>query len=183
VVIGKGEGHNWWCVMFPPLCYVDVTTGTVPDDSKQELKSVAKTDYILLLDQDRQEHVTVNVKFKIVEWWQNVFHKEQETKQKIDGYVVKDNSGAPDGEKAAGSDNTINNKPADDAINDNTANNIINNEPADGTAIDGQTSSAVKDGQASMAVRDGQTSMAAKDGQAGSETKDNPVQADEKTNQ
>ena len=20
IVIGKGEGHNWWCVMFPPLC-------------------------------------------------------------------------------------------------------------------------------------------------------------------
>lgn len=20
VVLGKGEGHNWWCVMFPPLC-------------------------------------------------------------------------------------------------------------------------------------------------------------------
>jgi stage II sporulation protein R len=23
VVLGKGEGHNWWCVMFPPLCLVD----------------------------------------------------------------------------------------------------------------------------------------------------------------
>jgi stage II sporulation protein R len=20
VVIGEGAGHNWWCVMFPPLC-------------------------------------------------------------------------------------------------------------------------------------------------------------------
>ena len=20
VVIGSGEGHNWWCVMFPPMC-------------------------------------------------------------------------------------------------------------------------------------------------------------------
>ena len=20
VVIGSGEGHNWWCVLFPPLC-------------------------------------------------------------------------------------------------------------------------------------------------------------------
>lgn len=20
VVLGKGEGHNWWCIMFPPLC-------------------------------------------------------------------------------------------------------------------------------------------------------------------
>jgi stage II sporulation protein R len=27
VTIGSGEGQNWWCVLFPPLCFVDVTTG------------------------------------------------------------------------------------------------------------------------------------------------------------
>lgn len=25
VIIGEGEGDNWWCVLFPPLCYVDMT--------------------------------------------------------------------------------------------------------------------------------------------------------------
>jgi stage II sporulation protein R len=25
IVIGPGQGHNWWCVLFPPLCYVDLT--------------------------------------------------------------------------------------------------------------------------------------------------------------
>ncbi len=23
IVLGKGEGHNWWCVLFPPLCLLD----------------------------------------------------------------------------------------------------------------------------------------------------------------
>jgi stage II sporulation protein R len=27
ILIGKGNGQNWWCVMFPPLCFVDVTKG------------------------------------------------------------------------------------------------------------------------------------------------------------
>ncbi|MFO7153674.1 MAG: stage II sporulation protein R [Caldicoprobacter oshimai] len=27
VVIGKGEGSNWWCVMFPPLCFIDISHG------------------------------------------------------------------------------------------------------------------------------------------------------------
>ena len=27
VVIGEGKGENWWCVMFPPLCYLDASTG------------------------------------------------------------------------------------------------------------------------------------------------------------
>lgn len=37
VVIGKGEGANWWCVLFPPLCFVNVTNsssaGATPEDA------------------------------------------------------------------------------------------------------------------------------------------------------
>lgn len=29
ILIGKSSGQNWWCVMFPPLCFVDVTKGEV----------------------------------------------------------------------------------------------------------------------------------------------------------
>jgi len=39
VVIGQGEGANWWCVLFPPLCFVDATHGTVPDSVKQNLRN------------------------------------------------------------------------------------------------------------------------------------------------
>lgn len=28
IVIGKGEGANWWCVLFPPLCFVDIDHST-----------------------------------------------------------------------------------------------------------------------------------------------------------
>ena len=28
IVLGEGEGHNWWCVMFPPLCLVETQTAT-----------------------------------------------------------------------------------------------------------------------------------------------------------
>ncbi|MFS1510907.1 stage II sporulation protein R [Chengkuizengella sp. SCS-71B] len=27
VIVGAGQGQNWWCVLFPPLCFVDITTG------------------------------------------------------------------------------------------------------------------------------------------------------------
>ncbi|GAA0137639.1 stage II sporulation protein R [Paenibacillus sp. YSY-4.3] len=27
VTLGKGEGKNWWCVLFPPLCFVDAGSG------------------------------------------------------------------------------------------------------------------------------------------------------------
>jgi len=32
IVLGSGEGHNWWCVLFPPLCFVDLA-GEYPDDA------------------------------------------------------------------------------------------------------------------------------------------------------
>lgn len=36
VVIGEGQGSNWWCVLFPPLCFVDIEQSTaVQVDGKQ----------------------------------------------------------------------------------------------------------------------------------------------------
>lgn len=34
VDIGRSEGRNWWCVLFPPLCFVDSTYAVVPEDTK-----------------------------------------------------------------------------------------------------------------------------------------------------
>ena len=31
VTIGEGAGQNWWCVMFPPLCFVDITHSAALD--------------------------------------------------------------------------------------------------------------------------------------------------------
>ncbi len=28
VVIGEGQGSNWWCVLFPPLCFIDIDQST-----------------------------------------------------------------------------------------------------------------------------------------------------------
>ena len=69
VKIGTASGQNWWCVMFPPLCFVDVSTGIVPDNSKQELKqSLDNEEYDLISKTDNNE---ISFKFKIVELFQN----------------------------------------------------------------------------------------------------------------
>ena len=31
IVLGPGEGHNWWCVLFPPLCFVDLAVAVDED--------------------------------------------------------------------------------------------------------------------------------------------------------
>ena len=33
VVLGKGEGHNWWCLAYPSLCFIDSSYDYIPKDS------------------------------------------------------------------------------------------------------------------------------------------------------
>lgn len=41
ILIGNGQGENWWCVMFPPLCFVDITKGQVSyDKTDKQMKEI-----------------------------------------------------------------------------------------------------------------------------------------------
>ena len=33
VVLGSGEGHNWWCLAYPSLCFIDSAYDYIPKDS------------------------------------------------------------------------------------------------------------------------------------------------------
>ena len=66
IIIGEGEGKNWWCVMYPPLC-MDIATENAPEDDG-------------LIDYTREELTLIksgkyNVKFKILEDLSRVFAK------------------------------------------------------------------------------------------------------------
>lgn len=51
VKLGKSSGRNWWCVMYPTLCFVDSTYQVVPESSKEKLKeSLTEEEYDSLLD-------------------------------------------------------------------------------------------------------------------------------------
>ncbi len=72
IVIGDGTGANWWCVLFPPLCFVDVTHGTVPDEVKNDLKKVlTEEEYNIVTSSDEESDIPVKIKFKIVEMFQD----------------------------------------------------------------------------------------------------------------
>ena len=71
IKIGSAIGQNWWCVMFPPLCFVDVSSGIVPDESKNTLKdSMNNEDYNLITSSD--EDSDMHFKFKLVELFENL---------------------------------------------------------------------------------------------------------------
>ncbi len=61
VVIGSGEGHNWWCVMFPPMC--------VPAaDKKDEIENVFSEKEIKLVESKPK----YEPRFKVVEIYEQI---------------------------------------------------------------------------------------------------------------
>lgn len=69
VKIGEAKGQNWWCVMFPPLCFVNVSSGIVPEESKELIKQeLNDEEYSIVTKEDNS-----NIQFKIglIEWFMN----------------------------------------------------------------------------------------------------------------
>ena len=57
IEIGEAKGQNWWCVLYPNLCFIDAVHAVVPDKGKKELKKV--------LEEDTYDMVTATSRFKI----------------------------------------------------------------------------------------------------------------------
>jgi len=68
VEIGEAKGQNWWCVMFPSLCFVDVSNGIVPEESKENLQDNMQEEEYNLISSDTIEF---KLKFKLVELFEN----------------------------------------------------------------------------------------------------------------
>ena len=66
VVIGEGKGHNWWCVMFPPMCLPAADAECSIDDvlTEEESRIVKGGD-------------KYKIKFKIVEIYEDIFKREK----------------------------------------------------------------------------------------------------------
>ncbi len=66
VQIGEAKGQNWWCVMFPPLCFVDSTYSIVDEDTDRQLKYLLTEEEY---DSLKVEKAPVKIKFKL---WESV---------------------------------------------------------------------------------------------------------------
>ncbi|MHB1127100.1 MAG: stage II sporulation protein R [Bacillota bacterium] len=71
VVIGKGEGANWWCVLFPPLCFVDISGGVAkaPHDASGLVPAMSAPVASASAGADNRPRVQL----KIVELWRNSY--------------------------------------------------------------------------------------------------------------
>lgn len=68
--LGEGRGNNWWCVLYPNLCFIDTACAVVSEEGKEDLKEA--------LSAEEYEMVTAASDFKI-KWF--FFGKDAEEKQ------------------------------------------------------------------------------------------------------
>ena len=64
IKIGEADGQNWWCVMYPPLCFVDGVVSASDEADSALRSSLTASEYKLITDGSSP---SVQVKFKIAE--------------------------------------------------------------------------------------------------------------------
>lgn len=65
VTLGKGEGHNWWCVLYPNMCFQGSVYEVVGDEADEKLRQV--------LSQEEYEDVfdsgNLKIRWKFLEYF------------------------------------------------------------------------------------------------------------------
>lgn len=80
ITLGEGTGSNWWCVLFPPLCFLDFSNGEatspgfeeekVEAEEVEDEKKVAQETTPVYEDGEEEK---VETKFFVVELWNKIF--------------------------------------------------------------------------------------------------------------
>lgn len=66
VELGNHSGKNWWCVMYPSLCFVDAVHAVVPEETDQELRQILTDEEYQAISQGE---VKVKFTFKFLDWF------------------------------------------------------------------------------------------------------------------
>ena len=61
IILGKGEGHNWWCVLYPRFCFTDGICSEVPSESVKKLQEEINQDDFLSI-KDRRPDIIIRLR-------------------------------------------------------------------------------------------------------------------------
>ncbi|MEC1751497.1 stage II sporulation protein R [Bacillus mojavensis] len=83
ITLGNGEGANWWCVLFPPLCFLDFSNGEAVKEQEDKEASKKQTEKALedltakaekaQKEDEKEKEDDTEVKFFVVEWFSDLF--------------------------------------------------------------------------------------------------------------
>ncbi len=78
VTIGSGEGQNWWCVLFPPLCFVDSEATAVSVSGQAQLQENLSDEAYAVIE-NVPDSEDVQIRFKVVDFFENIAQKARQT--------------------------------------------------------------------------------------------------------
>lgn len=70
VVIGSGTGSNWWCVLFPPLCFVNPLD--VSEEKEKLTVEIPAFKYVQTESEVEAVKPAVEYRFKLMEWYREL---------------------------------------------------------------------------------------------------------------
>lgn len=79
IKLGKNNGHNWWCVMYPPLCFTNEVSAFMSEDSTNYLKQNLDKKDFAIISSETDDAIPIQYKFKVVEFFENMrqsIHKD-----------------------------------------------------------------------------------------------------------
>jgi len=75
ITLGSGLGQNWWCVLFPPLCFVDVAAGEAPETAEggeaASVRGLAKVTATAAVSPE------VEYRFFLADWFSDLWETAQ----------------------------------------------------------------------------------------------------------
>lgn len=70
IEIGEAKGQNWWCVLYPRMCFVDASLGDTVEESYQRLENTLTEEEYLVVSAMGQEELMPKLKLKLLELWE-----------------------------------------------------------------------------------------------------------------
>ena len=71
ITLGSGTGKNWWCMLYPSLCFTEGITGTLPEEEQEELRGLLTKEEFDLLFCKKKKPV---FRLKLVKLWKELFN-------------------------------------------------------------------------------------------------------------
>lgn len=69
IEIGEAKGQNWWCVLYPQMCYVDAAWGYTTEESHLRLQNTLTEEEFLVVSALEQERLMPKIKCRLVSLW------------------------------------------------------------------------------------------------------------------
>lgn len=64
IKIGDAQGENWWCSLFPALCFTDISSGLIDEKTKENLKENLDDEDFQIITSSSSQY---KFKFKLIE--------------------------------------------------------------------------------------------------------------------